>query len=159
MGDDGAMGRVYLEDIEVGHEFVTARRTITEADIVAFCGVSGDFNALHTDELFVREETPFRTRIAHGLLVLSISSGLRSEGDDWLVIAYLEEQRRFVAPTYAGDTIHARCRVESSRRSRSRPDTGIVTLSVEVVNQDGEVVQTGTDVLMVAARTPAGEST
>jgi len=147
------MRRVYLEDIVVGQEFTTARRTLTEADIMAFCGVSGDFNALHTDELFVREETPFRGRIAHGLLVLSISSGLRSEDDDWLVLAYLEEQRRFVAPTYAGDTIHARCRVQSSRRSRSRPDTGIVTLSVEVVNQDDEIVQAGIDVLMVGART------
>jgi len=125
------MGRIYLEDIEAGHEFETSRRTVTEADIMAFCGVSGDFNALHTDELFVQEETPFRGRIAHGLLVLAISSGLRSEADGWHTIAYLEAQRRFSAPTYPGDTIHARCRVESTRRSRSRPDTGVVTVSVE----------------------------
>ena len=152
------MSRIYLEDIAVGQEVVTARRTITEADIMAFCGVSGDFNALHTDELFVREETPFEGRIAHGLLVLAISSGLRSEGDDWHLIAYLEEQRRFVAPTYPGDTIHARWRVESVRRSRSRPDTGIVTIAVEVVNQDGEVVQSGTDVVLVGARTSGEEA-
>lgn len=152
------MGRIYLEDIEVGQEGTSARRTVTEADVMAFCGVSGDFNPLHTDELFIREETPFRGRIAHGLLVLAISSGLRSEADDWLVIAYLEAQRRFLAPTYPGDTIEARWRVESVRRSRSRPETGVVTLSVEVVNQDGEVVQAGTDVLLVGARTEGEEA-
>ena len=151
------MGRIYLEDIEVGQEVTTGRRTISEADIMAFCGVSGDFNPLHTDEIFVREETPFWGRIAHGLLVLSISSGLRSDLDGWHLIAYLEAQRRFLAPTYAGDTIHARCRVESVRRSRSRPETGIVTLSVEVVNHDGEVVQAGTYVVLVGART-SGEA-
>jgi acyl dehydratase len=152
-GGDRGRKVVYLEDIEVGDEAVTARRTLTEADIAAFCGVSGDFNPLHTDDLFIREHTPFRGRIAHGLLVLAISSGLHSEADDWQLIAYLEAQRRFLAPAYPGDTIHARWRVESVRRSRSRPDTGVVTLSVEVVNQDGDIVQAGTDVLLVAART------
>jgi acyl dehydratase len=150
------MTRIYLEDIQPGHEFVTSRRTVTEADIMAFCGVSGDFNALHTDELFVREETPFRGRIAHGLLVLAMSSGLHSEADGWHTIAYLEAQRRFSAPTYPGDTIQARCRVESTRRSKSRPDTGVVTVSVEVLNQDGEVVQSGTDVLLIGARKEGG---
>ena len=146
------MPRRYLEDIEAGQAWETARRTVTEADIVNFCGISGDFNALHTDERFIREETPFRERIAHGLLVLSMASGLKSDADDWHVIAYLEEQRRFVAPVYAGDTISARWRVEAVRRSRSRPGTGIVSLEVEVVNQDDTVVQTGTDVLLVGAR-------
>jgi acyl dehydratase len=147
------MQRIYLEEIEVGQAWDSARRTVTEADIVSFCGLSGDFNALHTDDRFIREETPFRERIAHGLLVLSIASGLRSDTDAWHVIAYLEEQRRFVAPVYAGDTISAHWRVESMRRSKSRPNTGIVTLSVEVRNQDDQVVQVGTDVLLVGART------
>jgi len=146
------MERVYLEQIEAGQSWESARRTVTEADIVNFCGLSGDFNALHTDDRFVREETPFRGRIAHGLLVLSIASGLRSDTDAWHVLAYLEEQRRFVAPVYAGDTISGFWRVESTRRSRSQPDKGIVTLAVEVRNQDGEVVQTGTDVLLVGTR-------
>src|SRR3954454_19020571 len=148
---------LYLEDLAVGREFVSARRTVTEADIAAFCGVSGDFNPLHTDEVFVAEHTPFRARIAHGLLVLSISSGLRSEMDDVMLIAYLEESRRFRAPTYAGDTIQVRYRVESARPSSSRPGQGIVTLSAEVAKHDGEVVQSGTDVLLVAAR-PAEEA-
>lgn len=146
------MERVHLEQIEVGQSWESARRTVTEADIVNFCGLSGDFNPLHTDDRFIREETPFRARIAHGLLVLSITSGLHSDTDAWHVLAYLEEQRRFVAPVYAGDTISAFWRVESARRSRSQPDKGIVTLEVEVRNQDGEVVQAGSDVLLVGAR-------
>src|SRR5205823_5997879 len=84
-------------------------------------GISGDFNPLHTDELFVRERTPFRGRIAHGLLVLAISSGLQSELDRVESVAYLEAQREFVAPTYPGDTIQATWKVEGSRPSRSRP--------------------------------------
>lgn len=150
------MATVYLEDIEVGLEMTSARRTITEADIMAFAGLSGDYNPLHTDEIFAREETPFRGRIAHGLLVLSIADGLRNPFDDWAHLAWLQVQRRFLGPTYPGDTIHAVRRVKEVRPSASRPGTGVVTVNVEVVKQDGEVVQRGTDVLMVAARGDGG---
>ena len=142
----------YFEDIEIGHLVVTARRTITEADILWFCGLSGDFNPLHTDIEFIREHTPFRDRVAHGHLVLSITGGLRSELDAWRIIAYLDCQRRFLAPVYAGDTIHATYRVTEMRPSRSRPGTGIATFDVETLNQDGEVVQQGIDVLLVGTR-------
>jgi len=152
------MAAIFFEDLEVGTEVATARRMLTEADIVMFAGASGDYNPLHVDDQFVREHTPFRGRIAHGLLVLSMSSGLRSDLDDVQSVAYLELQRRFLAPVYPGDTIQARWRVEELRRSRSRPDTGVVTLGVEVVNQHGEVVQRGTDVWLVSSRTPAAGS-
>jgi len=142
----------FLDDLEPGQEFVSAGRTITEADIVAFAGVSGDFSPLHTDEQWVREHTPFDGRIAHGLLVLSASSGLRTPGlDDLEVIAYLEEARQFVAPTYPGDTIRARWTVRELRRSRSRPTTGVVTVDVEVFTHKATVVQRGHDVWLVAA--------
>jgi acyl dehydratase len=144
---------VYLEDLVPGAELVSVGRTITEADIMAFAGVSGDFNRLHTDEPWVLANTPFRARIAHGLLILSIASALRTPVlDDLEVIAYLEETRAFVAPTYAGDTIHVRTRIESVRPSRSRPGTGIVVSSVEVVNNRDETVQRGTDTVLVATR-------
>jgi acyl dehydratase len=143
----------YLEDLESGREFISVGRTMTEADIVAFAGISGDFSPLHTDEPWVRENTPFAGRIAHGLLVLSVSSGLRTPGlDDLEVIAYLEEARSFVAPTYPGDTIRARWTVRELRRSASRPTMGVVTVDVEVVKQDDTVVQRGHDVWLVAAR-------
>jgi 3-hydroxybutyryl-CoA dehydratase len=143
----------YLEDLVDGQEFESAGRTLTDADIMAFCGVSGDFNQLHTNELWVREHTPFRGRIAHGLLVLSIASGLRCPLLDELeVIAYVDATRRFAAPAYIGDTIHARWRIDGTRASSSRPQMGVVTLGAEVLNQDGVVLQHGTDVILVARR-------
>jgi len=146
----------YLEDLTPGAEFRSAGRTMTESDIMAFAGVSGDFNRLHTDEPWVREHTPFEGRIAHGLLVLAISSGLATPGlDDVEIIAYLEETRRFTGPTYPGDTIHAVCRIADVRPSGSRPTMGVVSLEVEVRNQRDEVVQSGNDVWLVARRPEA----
>lgn len=144
---------MYLEDLDHGTTYRSAGRTVTEADIVAFAGISGDFNALHTDEAWVREHTSFNGRIAHGMLVLSITQGLRTPiVSDLRILAFLEVSRRFVAPTYPGDTVHAQWTVEESRFSASRPGTGVLRLAVEVVNQDGTVVQRGTDVYLVAAR-------
>ncbi|MHB8531238.1 MAG: MaoC family dehydratase [Solirubrobacteraceae bacterium] len=143
---------VHLEQIEVGAAFETARRTLTEADIVSFAGVSGDFNPLHTDELFVREETPFEGRIAHGPLVLSISYGLRSVRDEWKILALAGCERRFRAPVYPGDTVWGEYEVLEVRPSASRPGAGFVTLGVRISSDRGEVVQEGRDVLMVAAR-------
>lgn len=147
------MTTVYLEDLEPGVELRSRGRTVTEADIAAFAGVSGDFNPLHTDESWVREHTPFRGRIAHGLLVLAITSGLATPRlDELAVLAYAEVTRKMVGPVYPGDTIHAVYAVASARPSRSRPGSGVATLTVEVRNQDGEIVQTGSDVLIVATR-------
>lgn len=147
---------LYLEDLEPGQRFTSVGRTITEADIMAFAGISGDFNRLHTDEPWVRERTPFHGRIAHGLLVLAVSSGMRNPPlDDLEVIAYLEETRRFTAPTYPGDTLTVEAVVEEVRSSASRPDTGILRMDVSVVNQDGVVVQKGTDVILVGRRPEA----
>ncbi len=145
---------VYLEEIEVGAAFTTARRTVTEADIVAFAGVSGDFNPLHTDEVFAREETPFGRRIAHGPLVLSMSYGLASVRDSWQILALAECQRRFRAPVFPGDTVWGEYEVVDRRESRSRPGIGFVTLAVQIRNDRGEVVQEGTDVLMIGAAKP-----
>jgi acyl dehydratase len=141
---------VHLRDIHEGDRFTTARRTITEADVMAFAGVTGDFNAVHTDALFARDETPFGRRIAHGPLILGLSFGLHSVRDDWKILALLECHRRFAAPVFPGDTVHGRYAVEAVRASSSRPGTGIVTLAVEIVNERDEVVQRGVDVLMVA---------
>jgi 3-hydroxybutyryl-CoA dehydratase len=141
--------RIFLDQLAIGREGTSTRRTVTEADIVAFCGLSGDFDPLHTDELFVQEQPALRGRTAHDLLVLAISSGLRSEMNDWHVISRLGVQRRSHLPVYPGDTLHVRWRISSIQPSRSRPGVGVVRLTVEVVNQDGEVVQEGTDELLV----------
>jgi 3-hydroxybutyryl-CoA dehydratase len=147
---------VYLEDLEPGTELVSAGRTVTEADVVSFAGLSGDYSPLHTDEVWVKEHTPFTGRIAHGALVLSISEGLRTPVLDELeVLAFLELTRSFVAPTYPGDTIRARWQIKERRQSRSRPGAGVVTVTVEVHKQDGTVVQRGSDVYLVASRPEA----
>jgi 3-hydroxybutyryl-CoA dehydratase len=147
----------HLEDIEVGLGFATSRRTVTEADIVAFAGISGDFNPLHVDELFAREETPFGRRIAHGPLVLSISYGLRSVRDDWQILALLACERSFKAPVFPGDTVWGEYQVLDARPSSSRAGTGVVTLSVSIRSDRGSAVQEGRDVLMVATRAGASE--
>ena len=147
----------YLDDISVGDVFVSAARTIERADIERFAQVSGDFNPLHVDEDWVRAHTDYDQCIAHGLLMLSISSGLKCDGmDDWHIEAYLSVERRMMSPTYPGDTVRAKSVVSEVRRSKSRPASGIVTVHVTLTNQDGETLQTGTDKFMVGARPPAG---
>ncbi len=141
----------YLEELAAGQKVETARRVVSAADIDAFCELSGDRNPLHTDDEYARA-AGFAGRIAHGLLVLSIASGLGSEEDDWAISAYLEESRRFVEPVLPGDEIHSVSEITEVRRSRSKPDRGIVTMRVETRNQRGEVVLDGADVVLVGAR-------
>jgi acyl dehydratase len=141
---------ISLDEIAVGHEFVSARRTVTEADIVSFSAATGDYSPLHSDEVFIREHTDFRGRIAQGWLIITIQSGLRSEIDRWDIVAYAGMERSFRAPVYPGDTIQARYRVDEVRPSRSKQDRGVVTLHCDVVNQDGTVVCSGTESFIVA---------
>ena len=147
----------YLEDLREGSEYLSAARTIAAQDITAFAGMSGDFSPLHTDDVWVRENTPFSGRIAHGALIFSISQGLRTPViDDIAVIAFLGFERTLVGPVYPGDTITARWTVAQVRRSRSSPERGVACLQVAVVNQDGVVVQRGRDTYLAAARPRAG---
>lgn len=151
-------GSTYLEDLAPGDAFTTRGRTITEADIVAFAGLSGDFASLHTDEVWMRENHPFGTRIAHGMLVASASYALPAPALDSLaVLAWLETSRRFVAPVFPGDTIVADWTIDAVRASRSDPTRGIVTAAIRVRTERG-VVQEGTDVWLVARRPSGGES-
>ena len=140
---------VHFEQIAAGERFVSARRTLSEADVMAFAGVTGDFNPVHTDAVFARDEGLFGARIVHGALLLAMCFGLRSARDDWKVLALVECRRRFVAPVFAGDTVHCRYTVEAVRASTSRPGTGLVTVAVEVLKEPEELVQDGIDVLVV----------
>ena len=141
-----------LRDIQAGRRFASARRTVTEGEMMGFAGVTGDFNPVHVDEVFAREESLFGRRIVHGPMVLAMCFGMRSERDDWKILALLETRRRFLAPVFPGDTVHARYEVTEVRPSESRPGTGVVTVAVEVRNERDEVVQEGVDVLVVADR-------
>ena len=143
---------LHFEDFEVGTETVTDSRTVTEADVVAFAGLSGDYNPLHVDAEFARS-TPFGERIAHGLLGLAIASGLvsRTGAIEGTTLAFVGMEWRFTAPVLLGDTITVRSRV-ADKRETSKPDRGIVRFDVEVVNQRGEVVQEGTQTLLMKRR-------
>ena len=141
----------YLQDLAEGQKIESERRVVSAADIDAFCELSGDRNPLHTDDEHARA-AGFTGRIAHGLLVLSIASGLGSDEDDWAIGAYLEESRRFVEPVLPGDEIHSVSEITEVRRSRSKPDRGIVTMHVATRNQRDEIVLEGTDVVLVGAR-------
>ncbi|MEM1545065.1 MAG: MaoC/PaaZ C-terminal domain-containing protein [Candidatus Methanomethylicia archaeon] len=131
----------FYEDFNIGDFFETPRRTITEADIVNFAGISGDFNPLHIDEVFAKQ-TIFGRRVAHGLLTLAVTSGL------WMRLGFFEgsviafygiDNLRFVKPVFAGDTIMARIKVIEKIE---KGNYGIVTFSNEVYNQREELVLT-----------------
>jgi 3-hydroxybutyryl-CoA dehydratase len=143
----------YLEDLEVDQTITSLGRTVTQADLTAFSGLSGDFHPLHVDEQWARENTPFGGRIAPGMLVTSISYALRADVVDSLSqIGWMEAQRRFLKPVFPDDTVHAVWTVKELRPSRSRPEAGVVTLDIQVLNQSDEVVQDGYDVLLVHRR-------
>jgi acyl dehydratase len=147
-----AAERIYLDDIAVGLELVSPSREVTPGDITAFADLTGDHNPLHGDTGEVADGSPYDAPVAHGLLVTSIASGQATAVDNWALGIYLEESRRFVAPVYAGDAIRTVSTVTDSRRSRSNPDRGVVTMAVRVLNQRDEVVQEGVDVVLVGAR-------
>ena len=144
--------RQYFEEIRVGSEYLSPGRTVTEADIVAFAGLSGDYNVLHTDAEFMRTSI-FGERIAHGLLGLAIQSGLgtRALARPFATIAFLGIRWRFKGPIKIGDTIKVRLKV-TGKKETSKPDRGVVTVQRAVLNQRGEVVQEGDTDLMIERR-------
>jgi acyl dehydratase len=146
------MTPLYFEDFEQDREYVTRSRTITEADVVAFAGLSGDFNPLHVDEEFAKK-TIFGTRIAHGLLGLSVESGLINQLGigEGTVMAFLGLNWNFKGVIRVGDTITVQERV-GEKRETSKNDRGILRMAITVVNQHGDVVQEGEHVLMVKKR-------
>ncbi|HSR10444.1 MAG TPA: MaoC/PaaZ C-terminal domain-containing protein [Thermodesulfobacteriota bacterium] len=143
------MEAMYYEDYRVGREFVTKSRTVTEADVVNFAGLSWDTNALHTDAEFARK-TPFGERIAHGMLGMVIHSGLSQmlgimEGT---LIAFLGMTWNFHLPIKIGDTVHVVQRVKEMRDT-SKADRGLVVFEKELINQRGEIVQKGTTTVLL----------
>src|SRR5262245_39509138 len=143
------MASLYYEDFQVGQEFLTRRRTVTEADITIFAGLSGDHSPIHTAALFAKS-TPFGTRIAPGALGLSIATGLivRMGLTEETAIALLEVTCQFKGAIRIGDTIQVRQVVEEKRET-SKPERGIVTIRYDVLNQDGQIALTGFEKLMV----------
>jgi 3-hydroxybutyryl-CoA dehydratase len=145
------MGK-YFEDFEIGEEAMTAGRTITETDIVMFAGITGDWNEIHTNKE-VAEHGPFKQRIAHGALIFSVATGLSvrlGQTADTVIAFYGLDRLRFVKPTFIGDTIRVRQRVEGKQERDA--GSGIVTLLNEVINQREEVVVSYTAKVLLKRR-------
>ena len=142
----------YFEEFAVGFKTITPARTITETDVVSFAALSADWNQIHTDAEFART-TIFGQRVVHGLLVLSIASGLitRLGVIEGTVEAFRELSWKFRGPVFIGDTIHATATVTETR-PLPRRGSGMVILEVSVINQRGEVVQKGTWQALVKGR-------
>src|SRR5437764_12245328 len=133
---------LYFDDLEVGAEWTSGGRTVTEADIVNFAGFSGDFNPIHIDHEFAKN-TPFRRPIAHGFGVFSIASGLGVMTPPVRTVALLRVRYwNFQLPVFAGDTIRCVSRVVE-KVLRGRGKRGEVLWYRGIMNQDGKVVQEG----------------
>ncbi len=142
----------YFEEFTVGDKMVSSGRTITEGDIVTFAGLSGDFNEIHINAAYAAEG-PFGQRVAHGLLILSIASGLAVQMGfiERTVLAFRELDWKFSRPVMIGDTIRVVLEI-TELKAMSRLGGGSVTMKTSVLNQRDEVVNRGTWVMLVASK-------
>src|SRR5438046_2768091 len=147
---------LYFDDVQVGQQWQSLGRTVTEADIVNFAGLSGDFNPIHIDHEFAKT-TLFRKPIAHGLLVQAMGSGLGLNSPPMRTLAIIAlKEWRFLEPVYIGDTIRIKSKVlEKVERSRGR--RGVVTWQRHLINQHGKSVQGGISVTLVEGRGPKSQ--
>ncbi len=138
-----------FDQFAVGDVFESPARTVTEADVTAFAGLSGDFNPLHIDETFAGT-TPFGTRIAHGMLSAAMATGMAN----WIgvfegtTLALMEQLIQYKGAVKFGDTLHLELTV-SEKKETSKPDRGVVVFGTRVCNQNGQAVIDGRWTLMM----------
>ena len=147
------MAGLYFEEFSVGQKIMTVGRTVAESDIMTFAGVSGDSNQIHTDAEFSKS-TPFGQRVAHGLLGLSIASGLamRTGILEGTVMAFREiSEWKFVKPIFIGDTLHVELTITETK-GLPRIGAGSVTIALDVKNQHDDTCQRGTWNVLVMAQ-------
>ena len=141
---------LYFEEFEVGQSITSVGRTVTEADVVAFAALSGDWTRIHTDSVYAAQH-PFGQRVAHGLLVVSIASGLvvRLGFIEETVLAFREiDTWKFSLPVFIGDTVYVRATVTETK-SMPRLGGGQVKFKIEILNQNDKVVMKGIWSLLV----------
>jgi acyl dehydratase len=148
------MVQKYFDDIELGETSTSRARTITETDIVNFCAFTGDWYPLHSD-LEYAKSSMFGQRIAHGMLVLSVASGLSPLEPGVIVAFYGMDRVRFANPTFIGDTIH----VESEVIEKEEKDekTGVLTVKQDVVKQDGLVAASSVLKILLMRKPPTAK--
>src|SRR5215213_512073 len=134
---------LYFEDIEIGSRMVTRGRTITEADLVQFAGLTGDYNPMHTDAEYMKSSV-FGQRVAHGMLTLSYAVGQAYQLGfmERTVIAFRGLEMKFSLPVFIGDTLHTELVVREKTEAR-RMGGGWVVLDIKIINQVGKTVQSG----------------
>lgn len=143
------MSKLFFEDLEIGVKDRSSGRTITEADIINFAGLSADYNNMHIDEEFAKK-TVFKTRVAHGMLVTSIATGLWFTMPRLATVAFMGlEDWRFSGAVFPGDTINL-TRILTEKKDHKRPNMGFLTFEVNVHNhKDEKPVQKGKWVILV----------
>lgn len=147
---------LFFEDLEVGMADTSPARTVTEADLIGFAGLSGDFNPIHTDRELARSLAPGGEIIVHGLLALSIGSGLFTRSPlgaalSAQVVAMLELRTRFVAPVRIGDTVRVRSAIKDLRPT-SKPGSGVTVMDRLLVRHDDDTAQETEVTLLVKCR-------
>ena len=144
---------MYFEEFEVGQQIISAGRTVTESDIVSFAGLSGDFNQIHVDAQY-SEVSLAGQRVAHGLLIIAIASGLAAQtGVMEGTVLYFREitNWKFIKPIFIGDTIHVEMEVVETKALR-RIGGGAVSINLVVKNQNDETSMKGIWVVLMAAQ-------
>ncbi len=141
------LGKTYGE-FQIGAKDKSPAVTITDAHIILFASLSGDYNPLHIDEEFAKK-TPFKTRIAHGLLSVSVLSGYLGQLLSGTAIAFLGAHYKFTAPVKIGDTIHAELEI-INKKDVAKYNGGVVTIKMQIKNQRGEVCVDGEASAMVS---------
>lgn len=139
----------YFEDYEIGQVHHSHGRTITEADIVLHAGQTGDFYPHHMDAEFCKQQ-PFKERIAHGTLILSVAVGMLAGEINDVAMSYGYDGIRFIRPVFIGDTITAHATIAEKREHKKNPEEfGLVDEKVEVTNHKGELVMALTHIYLV----------
>lgn len=153
---DGPRG-LYFEEFEIGATMRTRGRTITEADLVQFAGLTGDYNPMHTDAEYSKDSF-MGQRVAHGMLTISYAVGQAYQLGilERTVLGFRGLDMKFSAPVYIGDTIHAELKVAETKEAK-RLGGGVVTLEMRIIKQDGKIAQKGNLVLLMMSQPDGGE--
>jgi len=143
---------LYFEEFITGASYISRGRTITEADIVTFAGLTGDYNPLHTDAEYAKTSI-FGERIAHGMLGLSYTIGMAYQLGflERTIIAFTEVNWKFRAPIKIGDTVHVEM-IVGEVKDAPKMGGGLVTTHLKLVNQHGTVTQKGETIFLVLHR-------
>jgi acyl dehydratase len=145
----------YFEDYTIGAQMITRGRTVTEADLVNFAALTGDFNPMHTDAEYMKTHA-MGQRIAHGMLTLSYAVGQAYQLGfmEGTILAFRECNMKFSLPVFIGDTTHVELTVKEMREMR-RLGGGLVTLEIRIINQAGKIVQSGEWTVLVMSKPAA----